>query len=56
MAIRPKMKQPTKETLKPSWHVVDASGQTLGRISSEIAILLQGKHKPEYVPYMNVCD
>tara|TARA_A100001037_G_scaffold19260_3_gene16430 strand:- start:1502 stop:1942 length:441 start_codon:yes stop_codon:yes gene_type:complete len=56
MAIRPKMKQPTKETLKPSWHVVDASGQTLGRISSEIAILLQGKHKPEYVPYMNVGD
>ena len=56
MAIRPKMKQPTKESLNPSWHVVDASGKTLGRISSEIAILLQGKHKPEYVPYMNVGD
>lgn len=56
MAIKPKMKQPTKGTLKPSWHVIDASAKTLGRISSEIAGLLQGKHKPEYVPYMNVGD
>ena len=41
---------------KPAWHVVDADGKTLGRISSEIAVLLQGKHKPGYVPYLNTGD
>ena len=33
-----------------SWHVIDANGKTLGRLCSEIATLLQGKHKPIYVP------
>ena len=36
--------------------MVDAEGKTLGRISSEIAVLLQGKHKPGYVPYLNTGD
>ncbi|MFL2760437.1 MAG: 50S ribosomal protein L13 [Dehalococcoidia bacterium] len=56
MAIKQKMEQPSKSELKPDWHVVDANGKTLGRISSEIAILLQGKHKPGYVPYLNTGD
>jgi large subunit ribosomal protein L13 len=56
MAINQRMKQPTEKTLTPSWHVINASGETLGRISTSIAILLQGKHKPEYVSYMNVGD
>ena len=34
--------------LKPKWHVFDASEKTLGRLASEIAHLLQGKHKPNY--------
>lgn len=34
--------------LKPIWHVFDASEKTLGRLSTEIAYLLQGKHKPIY--------
>ena len=38
----------TKADLRPKWHVIDAKGQTLGRLSSEIATLLQGKHKPSY--------
>ena len=42
--------------LKPVWHVIDAQGRTLGRVSSEIATLLQGKHKPIYVPYLNTGD
>jgi len=42
--------------LKPAWHVVDAEGKTLGRLSTEIAVLLQGKHKPSYVPYLNTGD
>ena len=42
--------------LDPKWHVIDADGKTLGRLSSEIAWLLQGKHKPMYVPYLNTGD
>ncbi|MBS21461.1 MAG: 50S ribosomal protein L13 [Chloroflexi bacterium] len=54
--MKQKMEQPSKSELKPDWHVVDAEGKTLGRISSEIAVLLQGKHKPGYVPYLNTGD
>ena len=38
------------------WHVVDADGQVLGRMASEVAYLLRGKHKPNYVPYLDVGD
>jgi len=38
------------------WHVVDASGKTLGRLVSRIAVLLMGKHKPQYVPYLDTGD
>lgn len=40
----------------PAWHVVDAEGKTLGRLCTEIATLLQGKHKPIYVPHLLVGD
>lgn len=56
MTIRQKMEQPKSSELKPNWHVLDAEAKTLGRISSEIAGLLQGKHKPGYVPYLNTGD
>ena len=46
MAIRQKMYQPKNSELKPEWQVVDAEGKTLGRLSSEIATILQGKHRP----------
>ena len=42
--------------MHPRWHVMDADGRTLGRLCSEIAVLLQGKHKPVYVPYPNSGD
>lgn len=42
--------------LRPEWHVVDAQDKTLGRLSSQIAVLLQGKHRPNYVPYLNTGD
>jgi large subunit ribosomal protein L13 len=42
--------------IHPEWHLIDADGKTLGRMSSEIAVLLQGKHKPLYVPYLNTGD
>ena len=41
-----------KTDIKPKWRVIDATGQTLGRLSSEIATLLQGKHKPSYAPHL----
>ena len=48
--------QTTTAELKPEWHVVDAAGKTLGRLSSEISVLLMGKHKPIYVPHLNTGD
>lgn len=38
------------------WYVVDASGKTLGRLASEIARRLRGKHKPEYTPHFDTGD
>ena len=42
--------------LKPSWQVLDADGKTLGRFSSEISRLLQGKHNPSYVRHLHSGD
>lgn len=42
--------------IKRERHVVDASGQILGRLSTEVAKLLMGKHKPSYVPYLDAGD
>ena len=44
------------ETVKRDWYVVDADGKTLGRLSSEIASRLRGKHKPEYTPHVDTGD
>lgn len=38
------------------WRVVDADGQSLGRLAAEIAIVLMGKHKPEYTPHVDCGD
>jgi large subunit ribosomal protein L13 len=38
------------------WYVVDAEGQTLGRLASEIAKVLKGKHKPIYSPHLDTGD
>ncbi len=43
-------------TIKHEWFVVDAEGQVLGRLASEIARRLRGKHKPEYTPFMDTGD
>lgn len=39
-----------------NWHVIDASDKVLGRLASRIAILLQGKHKATYTPYVDTGD
>lgn len=44
------------ETVKRDWFVVDAADKTLGRLSTEIARRLRGKHKPEYTPHVDTGD
>jgi large subunit ribosomal protein L13 len=46
----------TPSTIKRDWLVIDADGLTLGRLASEIALRLRGKHKPEYTPFMDTGD
>ncbi len=43
-------------TITRDWYVVDATGQTLGRLASEIAKVLRGKNKPIYTPHMDCGD
>ncbi len=38
------------------WYIVDAEGQTLGRLASEVATILKGKHKPIYTPNVDTGD
>ena len=42
--------------LKPQWYVIDAEGQVLGRLASQIAQILRGKHKPMYTPNLACGD
>lgn len=44
------------ETVKRDWYVVDATGLTLGRLATEVASRLRGKHKPEYTPHVDTGD
>lgn len=46
----------TAETVQRQWHVIDAEGKTLGRLATEVAVLLRGKHKPEYTPHVDTGD
>jgi large subunit ribosomal protein L13 len=47
---------PTAGTIDRQWHVIDAGGQILGRVATEAARLLQGKHKPIYTPHIDTGD
>lgn len=42
--------------VEKKWYLVDAAGQTLGRLASNIAIHLRGKHKPQYTPHIDTGD
>lgn len=44
------------DTINRKWYVVDAEGKTLGRLASEIAKVLRGKHKPIFTPHMDTGD
>ncbi|HSP11546.1 MAG TPA: 50S ribosomal protein L13 [Salegentibacter sp.] len=45
-----------KATVSKEWVLVDAEGQTLGRLSSKVAKLLRGKHKPDFTPHVDCGD
>lgn len=47
---------PKLETLEKQWYVIDAAGQRLGRLASEIAMILRGKNKPIYTPHIDTGD
>jgi large subunit ribosomal protein L13 len=42
--------------LQPTWYVIDAEGQVLGRLASQIAQILRGKHKPTFTPHLQSGD
>ncbi|MGI0117346.1 50S ribosomal protein L13 [Zooshikella sp. RANM57] len=44
------------ETVKRDWYIVDAADKTLGRLATELARRLRGKHKPEYTPHVDTGD
>lgn len=46
----------TPSTIKRDWYVVDATDKVLGRLATEIAHRLRGKHKPEFTPHMDTGD
>jgi len=47
---------PDVKTMPVKWHVIDANGKVLGRIATDAAKLLQGKHKAIYTPYLDTGD
>jgi large subunit ribosomal protein L13 len=51
-----KTKFTTKHTVKREWFVVDAEGETLGRLAARVAMIIRGKHKPTYTPHDDAGD
>lgn len=45
-----------EEDVQKDWYVVDAQGQTLGRLATQVATVLRGKHKPIYTPHVDCGD
>ncbi len=47
---------PSKGEVQLKWYCVDAKGQVLGRLATQVATLLRGKHKAEFTPFLNLGD
>jgi large subunit ribosomal protein L13 len=56
MSTTTKTYTPSQADIERRWFVVDATGQTLGRLASRVAAVLEGKHKPTYTPNLDVGD
>jgi large subunit ribosomal protein L13 len=48
--------QPKPSDIERAWHVIDADGAVLGRVATEVATLLRGKHKPTWAPHVDTGD
>ena len=51
-----KTKSANKATVIKEWYVVDATNEVLGRLSSKVALILRGKHKPSFTPHVDCGD
>jgi large subunit ribosomal protein L13 len=47
---------PKASDVKSSWYIIDAEDQVLGRLATRVAVLLMGKHKPDYTPFLKTGD
>jgi len=56
MSLTNKTYSPKPAELTHDWYIVDAEGQTLGRLAAEIATRLMGKHKPQFTPHLDCGD
>lgn len=45
-----------QDTVRAGWRIVDADGQSLGRVAAEVAVVLMGKHRPEYTAHVDCGD
>jgi large subunit ribosomal protein L13 len=54
--LRVRTYTPKASEIQRSWFVVDAEGMVLGRLATEVARMLRGKHKPTYTPHMDTGD
>jgi large subunit ribosomal protein L13 len=54
--MNPKTYSAKRSELDPQWYVIDADGMVLGRLASQVAQILRGKHKPTFTPHLNCGD
>jgi len=54
--MNPKTFTAKRDDLNPRWYIIDADNQILGRLATEIAVILRGKHKPTYTPHLLTGD
>jgi large subunit ribosomal protein L13 len=54
--MKQKTYTPKPADIEPTWWLVDAEGQTLGRLASRLAQVLRGKHRPDYAPHLDMGD
>jgi large subunit ribosomal protein L13 len=54
--MNPKTYSAKRDELEARWYVIDADGQVLGRLATQVAGILRGKHKPTYTPHLNCGD
>jgi large subunit ribosomal protein L13 len=47
---------PKKGEVQPKWYIVDADGQSVGRVATVVATLLRGKHRPQFTPFLDHGD